>query len=364
MLRKTMHAVQLTGHGGLNKLLYRTDMPVPVPDVDEVLINLTAAGVNNTDINTRIGWYSKSVRVDTNSGGFAGIDNINTTDAGWSGEPLVFPRIQGADVSGFIVAVGKDVDPARIGERVLARTMMQNPKNNNRFDCWTIGSECDGGFAQYSKIRSSEAFAIDSSWSDVELASIPCAYSTAENMLHRVKLGRERVLITGASGGVGVAAIQLAKRRGAEVVAQAAIKKSEAVMAAGASYVFDRNENPTEILGANGVEVVVDLVAGPTWPNLLDVMKRGGRYVTAGAIAGPLVELDVRTLYLKDLTLMGSTYQDEICFKNLIGYIENDEIKPIVAASFPLKDIGKAQEMFLEKNFTGKIVLIIPNDNI
>ena len=364
MLSKTMHAVQLTGHGGLNKLLYRTDMPVPVPDVDEVLINLTAAGVNNTDINTRIGWYSKSVRVDTNSGGFAGIDNINTTDAGWSGEPLVFPRIQGADVSGFIVAVGKDVDPARIGERVLARTMMQNPKNNNRFDCWTIGSECDGGFAQYSKIRSSEAFAIDSSWSDVELASIPCAYSTAENMLHRVKLGRERVLITGASGGVGVAAIQLAKRRGAEVVAQAAINKSEAVMAAGASYVFDRNENPSEILGANGVDVVVDLVAGPTWPNLLDVMKRGGRYVTAGAIAGPLVELDVRTLYLKDLTLMGSTYQDEICFKNLIGYIENDEIKPIVAASFPLKDIGKAQEMFLEKNFTGKIVLIIPNDNI
>ena len=267
-------------------------------------------------------------------------------------------------MSGFIVAVGKDVDPARIGERVLARTMMQNPKNNNRFDCWTIGSECDGGFAQYSKIRSSEAFAIDSSWSDVELASIPCAYSTAENMLHRVKLGRERVLITGASGGVGVAAIQLAKRRGAEVVAQAAIKKSEAVMAAGASYVFDRNENPSEILGANGVDVVVDLVAGPTWPNLLDVMKRGGRYVTAGAIAGPLVELDVRTLYLKDLTLMGSTYQDEICFKNLIGYIENDEIKPIVAASFPLKDIGKAQEMFLEKNFTGKIVLIIPNDNI
>ena len=103
-------------------------------------------------------------------------------------------------------------------------------------------------------------------------------------------------------------------------------------------------------------------MAGPTWPNLLEVMKRGGRYVTAGAIAGPLVELDVRTLYLKDLTLMGSTYQDKICFKNLINYIENDEVKPIVAATFPLKDIGKAQEMFLEKKFVGKIVLIIPND--
>ena len=225
-----------------------------------------------------------------------------------------------------------------------------------------IGSECDGGFAQYCKIRSSEAFAIDSALSDVELASIPCAYSTAENMLHRVNLGAERVLITGASGGVGVAAVQLANRRGAEVIAQAAFSKSEIVMAAGASYVVDRNESPADTLGANSVDVVIDLVAGPTWPNLLEVMKRGGRYVTAGAIAGPLVELDVRTLYLKDLTLMGSTYQDKICFKNLINYIENDEVKPIVAATFPLKDIGKAQEMFLEKKFVGKIVLIIPND--
>ena len=362
MCAKTMHAVQLTSHGGLDKLVYRIDVPVPVPDPDEVLIRVTAAGVNNTDINTRIGWYSKSVKVDTNSGGCTGIDNINTTDASWSGEPLVFPRIQGADVSGHVVAVGNKVDPARIGERVLARTMMQNPRNKNRFDCWTIGSECDGGFAQYCKIRSSEAFAIDSALSDVELASIPCAYSTAENMLHRVNLGAERVLITGASGGVGVAAVQLANRRGAEVIAQAAFSKSEIVMAAGASYVIDRNESPADTLGANSVDVVIDLVAGPTWPNLLEVMKRGGRYVTAGAIAGPLVELDVRTLYLKDLTLMGSTYQDEICFKNLINYIENDEVKPIVAATFPLKDIGKAQEMFLEKKFVGKIVLIIPND--
>ena len=361
MLPKTMHAVQLMGHGGLDKLVYRSDVPVPVPDPDEVLIRVTAAGVNNTDINTRIGWYSKSVKADTNLGGVSGIDNVNTNDASWSGEPLIFPRIQGADVSGFIVKVGNKVDPARIGERVLARTMMQNPKNKKRFDCWTIGSEVDGGFAQYSKIRSSEAYAIDSVWSDVELASVPCAYSTAENMLHRVELGAERILITGASGGVGVAAVQLAKRRGAEVIAQAAFNKSEAVMAAGANHVIDRNENPAEILGANGVDVVIDLVAGPTWPKLLDAMKRGGRYIAAGAIAGPLVELDVRTLYLKDLTLMGSTYQDEICFKNLINYIENEEIKPIVAASLPLKDIGKAQEMFLEKKFVGKIVLIIPD---
>ena len=364
MIPKTMHAVQLIGHGGLDKLVYRTDVPVPFPTANEVLIRVAAAGVNNTDINTRIGWYSKSVKSDTNSGGSAGINDLNVGDASWSGEPLVFPRIQGADVCGYIVAVGKDVDPKRIGERVLSRTMMQDPKNSGRFYCWTMGSECDGAFAQYNTTPSSEAFAINSTWSDIELGSIPCAYSTAENLLHRVALGAERVLITGASGGVGLAAVQLSKRRGAQVIAQAATNKCHQVMAAGASRIIDRNDNPTEALGANAVDVVVDLVAGPSWPNLLDVIKRGGRYVTAGAIAGPIVELDLRTLYLKDLTLMGSTYQDKICFKNLITYIEKDEIKPIVAATFPLKEIGKAQEMFLKKNFVGKIVLTIPNDMV
>ena len=112
------------------------------------------------------------------------------------------------------------------------------------------------------------------------------------------------------------------QRRGAEVVAQAGRGKADAVKAAGASQVIDRNDNPADVLGAESVDVVADLVAGPSWPNLLDVMKRGGRYITAGAIAGPMVELDVRTLYLKDLTLMGSTFQDKVCFENLISYIE------------------------------------------
>ena len=359
-LPQTMHAVHLVGHGGIDKLVYKTDVPVPPIADDEVLINVRAAGVNNTDINTRIGWYSKSVTGDTNSGGADGIDDVNADDASWSGEPLVFPRIQGADVCGYIVAVGKDVDPARIGERVLVRTMMQDPKTEERFYCWTMGSECDGGFAQFNVSRASEVFPIDSDWSDVELASIPCAYSTAENMLHRIGLGAERVLITGASGGVGAAAVQLAKRRGAEVIAQAGAGKADAVKAAGAVQVIDRNDNPADVLGSESIDVVIDLVAGSSWPNLLDVMKRGGRYITAGAIAGPMVELDVRTLYLKDLTLKGSTFQDKVCFENLISYIEKGEIKPMVAATFPLNDIGKAQEMFLEKNFVGKIVLTVP----
>lgn len=358
-----MHAVQLIGHGGMDKLVYKKDVPVPRINEDEVLIRVHAAGVNNTDINTRIGWYSKSVTEDTNSGAVEGIEQVNADDAGWSGVPLVFPRIQGADVCGYIVAVGKKVDPNRIGERVLVRTMMQDPEIEDRYSCWTMGSECDGGFAQYNKAIASEVFAIDCDWSDIELASIPCAYSTAENMLYRVGLESERVLITGASGGVGSAAIQLAKRRGAEVIAQASKSKAAAVMAAGASRVIGRSDNPVELLGEDCIDVVVDLVAGPLWPNLINVLKRGGRYITAGAIAGPMVELDVRTLYLKDLTLMGSTFQDKICFQNLIRYIEQGELTPMVAATFPLEEICAAQEMFLEKNFVGKIVLTIPEDD-
>ena len=358
-----MHAIHLTGHGGIDKLVYKKDVPVPKISDDEVLIRVRAAGVNNTDINTRIGWYSKSVKGDTNSGGAEGIEHVNVDDASWSGVPLVFPRIQGADVCGYIVAVGKNVDPSRVGERVLVRTMMQDPKTVDPYFCWTMGSECDGGFAQYNKAIASEVFTIDSDWSDIELASIPCAYSTAENMLHRVGLGIERVLITGASGGVGSAAIQLAKRRGAEVIAIAGKDKATSVMAAGASRVIGRNENPVDVLGPESIDVVVDLVAGPSWPNLINVLKRGGRYIASGAIAGPIVELDIRTLYLKDLTLMGATFQDNVCFQNLIRYIEQGEITPMVAATFPLSEIGAAQEMFLEKNFVGKIVLTIPDDN-
>ena len=359
-LPETMHAVHLTGHGGIDQLVYRQDVPTPQPQKGQVVINVRAAGVNNTDINTRIGWYSKSITGDTHEGGADGFDEVDADDASWSGQPLVFPRIQGADCTGVIAAVGEGVDPARIGERVLVRSMMQDPDNDSRYFCWTLGSECDGGFAQFTAVPAHEAFPINSDWSDVELASIPCAYSTAENMLHRIGLGAEKVLITGASGGVGSAAVQLAKCRGAEVIAMAGASKTDAIKAIGADQVIARDADVLDALGADSIDVVVDLVGGMKWPVLLDVMRRGGRYITAGAIAGPIVDLDLRTLYLKDLTLKGSTWQDVEVFTNLISYIENHQISPLIAATFPLRDIGKAQEMFLDKGFVGKIVLTVP----
>ena len=358
---ETMFAIHLTGHGGIDKLIYRDDVRTPCPGYDDVLIQITAAGVNNTDINTRIGWYSKSVNLDTSSGAKDGFDDFCEEDAGWAGVPLSFPRIQGADCSGFIVSVGEGVDPVRIGERVLVRSMMDDPINPSPFTCWTMGSECDGAFAQYTKVPSSEAFAIVTDWSDIELASIPCAYSTAENMLHRIGLGAERVVITGSSGGVGSAAVQLAKRRRAEVVAVSSASKKSAIKTIGADHVLNRGDDLVDALGPNSVDAVVDLVGGNNWPVLLELLKRGGRYITSGAIAGPIVGLDLRTLYLKDLSILGATYQDKVVFRNLISYIENDEIKPQIAATFPLASIGEAQKMFLSKDFVGKIVLTVPS---
>ncbi len=355
-----MKAVYLTGHGGIEVLQYREDVALPQITANEVLIRVAAAGVNNTDINTRIGWYSKKVSGATNSGGAEGFDEVDADDATWSGVPMAFPRIQGADCCGFIVAVGGEVENSRIGERVIVRNMLRSYVDYRPFECWTLGSECDGAFAQFVKAPARETYKVECDWSDAELASIPCAYSTAENMLHRASVGAERVLVTGASGGVGSAAVQLAKRRGAYVIAVASATKAGDLTAIGADEVIDRNANLVAVTGRDSVDVIIDLVAGEAWPSLLDVLRRGGRYVTAGAIAGPLVELDVRTLYLKDLTLIGCTFQDDIVFEKLVGYIEAGEIKPLVAQTFPLKEIGTAQEQFLAKKFTGKLVLVPP----
>ncbi len=247
-----MDAVLLLGHGGPEMLEYRHDVPIPEPGGGEVLIAVRAAGINNTDINTRIGWYS---------GG------------SWAGAAVTFPRIQGADVCGEIVAVGDDVPTTRIGERVIVQGCLRSLRRDGR-DPW-LGSEIDGGFAQFVRVPSADTYRIDSDLSDAQLAAAPCSYGTAENLLHRSGVAAgERVLVTGASGGVGSAAVMLARRRGAEVVAVAGADKADAVRALGAERVVGRDADLVQSLGRESVDVVIDLVGGPAWPSLLDVMRR------------------------------------------------------------------------------------------
>jgi len=354
-LPTTMSGVVLTGHGGPDKLEWRDELPVPTPERGEVLVRVRAASVNNTDINTRTAWYSKSVRTDTAA---AAADTLATeiADGAWSGKAIAFPLVQGADCCGEIVAVGAEVPASRCGDRVLVRALQSWENASEPTSPVTLGSEYDGAFAQFVKVRSRDALTVRSGWSDLELASIPCAYSTAEAMLQKINLQAERVLVTGASGGVGSAAVQLAKRRGARVTAVTSADKAEAVRALGADEVIDRDAS----FGKGVFDAIVDVVAGPRFPELLDALRRGGRYAVAGAIAGPIVELDVRTLYLRDLTLHGSTFQPDNVFIDLVGYVERNEIEPAIAAEFPLRDLARAQEIFLSKKYVGKIVLRIP----
>jgi hypothetical protein len=350
-----MEAVLLTGNGGFECLSYRTDVPVPQPGPGEVLIRVGASGVNNTDINTRTAWYSKAVTAATEAGGGDGFAEAKTEDSGWTGAVPQFPRIQGADAAGRIVAVGEGVEPARVGQRVLVEPVFRGV---SRFEATYFGSEVDGAFARYARVPSAHAHAIETTLSDTELASFPCAYSAAENMLTRTALAAgERVLITGASGGVGSAAVQLAMRRGAQVTALASAEKADGVRALGAKEVLPRDAR----FDPETFDVVIDVAGGAGFPALLNALKRGGRYGVAGAISGPIAELDLRTLYLKDLTLYGCTILELQVFPNLVGYIERGEIRPLVAATYPLSDIVEAQRAFLTKQHVGKIVLV-PGD--
>lgn len=358
---KTMKAFVLTGHGDLDKLVLHEDWPTPEPGDDDLLIKIHACGLNNTDVNTRSGWYSRTV-VEATTGGAH--DDVAEEDPSWGGAPIVFPRIQGADVVGTVVAVGRNADPQLIGKRVMADAWQRNWDDpSDESSLGYFGSERDGGFAQYTTADFRNVLPVGSELSDAELATFSCSYTTAENMLNRAGVGAgDRVLVPGASGGVGSALLQLAKRRGAMTIAMASPSKHEAVQQLNPDVVLDRN--PARLgsvlkaaCGMETVTVVADIVGGPAFGSLIDVLGRGGRYVCSGAIAGPVVDLDLRQLYLHDLTFFGSTVTTPDVFPALVGYIERGEIKPLLAATWPLEQLKDAQQAFIEKKHVGNIVV-------
>lgn len=350
----TMKAVVTTGVGGPDKLVY-TDTPVPEPGVGEVLLKVLAAGVNNTEINTRLGWYSSSVREGTGDTKSC----VERADGGWNAA-TPFPLVQGTDCCGEVVALGPEAQ-ALIGQRVIVRACMRPHGFGDPRTIW-LGSDINGAFAQYVKVPASEVFAVDCDWTNAELASIPCAYGTAENMVARANVAEGcRVLIPGVSGGVGSAVAQLCKRRGAYVIGTTSPSKIEEVEALGVDKCLARDTDLVGALGIESVDVVIDNVAGVGFGTLLKLLRRGGRYASSGAIAGPIVELDMRDMYLKDITLIGCTAWEEGVFPNLISYIERGEFRPLVARTYPLDEIVQAQEDFGKKTHTGKIVLIPPH---
>lgn len=357
----TMRAALLLGNGGPEMLEVRSDVALPTVGGADALIRVAACGVNNTDVNTRVGWYSRSVTGATSGDGFA---EASLADSTWGSSGLRFPRIQGADVCGDVVVVGDEADPALVGRRVLVDPWIRDPVDpSDRELAGYLGSERDGGFAEYCSVPAVNVHPIETSLTDAELATFACSWSTAEHMLQRVALtAGQRIAVPGASGGVGSALVQLAKRRGAKAVAICGASKADQVAALGADAVVPRGGGAIDAaVAANGgpFDVVADVVGGADFGPWLDALRRGGRYVTSGAIAGPIVDLDLRTLYLHDLELYGATVFPPGVFADLVGHIERGEVRPVLAGTFPLEEIHAAQEAFGRKEHVGSYVITL-----
>jgi NADPH:quinone reductase-like Zn-dependent oxidoreductase len=340
---ETMRAMVTTRHGGPDAMELR-EVPVPRPAPGEVLVRVTAAGCNNTDLWTREGAY--------------GTDE----PSGWKG-PLGFPRIQGGDVAGTVAAVGDGSDPALAGARVLVDPALYDGPGDDALVADVLGSERDGGFAEYCVVPADVVHRLDGSpLTDVELGALPIAYGTALGMLERGGVGEgHAVLVTGASGGVGLAAVQLAVARGARVVGVCSAAKAQAVLDAGAHDVVDRGRGSVVAdvrdVVPGGIDVAVDLVAGPVLAEGVSLLRPGGRWVVAGALGGHRVELDVRQVYLANRALVGSTMHTPAVFRRLVAMARRGEVRPVIAATYALEDLHRAQADLASRTLVGKLVV-------
>ena len=363
---KTMIAAVTTGTGGYEKLKIR-EIPTPKIRSGEVLVKVLAASVNNTDINTRLGWYSDRVKNSTTQLSVQANTKSQNTEqlSGWNSK-TIFPLIQGTDCCGVVVKAADLGAQNLVGKRVILRpcTNLEDPHNVST-SIW-MGSDFNGSFANFVSISIRDTFPILSNLTHAELASIPCTFGTAENMLIKTGLtNKHHLLVTGGSGGVGTALIRLAKLRGAKVTAISSAEKVNLVKELGCSEVINRSL-PEAIFSEqikemkNSFDVVADTVGGTWLSRFFDTIHPGGKYVCSGAIAGPIVNLDLRKLYLKDITAIGSTSWIEESFSRIVNLIESKQIEPLVHKSFSLRDIIKAQKFFVGKKPFGKIALIPP----
>jgi len=352
---KTMKAMLLSGHGGPEKLVFENNWPTPDIDADEVLVQVGACGINNTDIWVREGAYGDS-------------DDPDAV-ASFGNSPLLFPLIQGADIAGLIDGCGANVDSSRIGQRVMIDFGIYAGPGDDIPSHDYIGSGRPGGFAEYLAVPAENAHRVETSLSDVELASFCCAYITGEHMLRRSRVSQgERVLVTGASGGVGSGVVQLCRARGAIPYALVGAGKEAALISIGAEATITRGEvnlSETVVTLTNNqpIDVIVDTVSGPLLPDLIEVLKPQGRYVTCGAMGGPMVEIDMRRIYLKNLEMHGASQGTRKDFEAIRDYVISGKIKPLVAKTFALADLGQAQEEFKKKEFVGKFVVTVSSSD-
>ena len=364
-LPDAMAAMLLTGHGGIDKLVYRQDVSVPRPAHGEVLVQVTATAKNNTDRKAREGLYPTKDKGDTTSFQIGGAPT------------LTFPRIQGADVAGRVVAVGEGVSEERIGQRGLLDFNIyadDRPDINLTPDYYGHGA--DGGFAEYVAVPSAQFHTVDNpELADAELAAMGmCSYQTALHMLNAANVqAGERVLVTGASGGVGTALIRLCRIMGAIPYALSQPDQAASLMALGAEAVLDRTdmEDFTEKVKAltqgAPIDAVMDLVGGEMTDRFIDTMifdmtrrTTYPRLSIAGASGGNLSEIMWTRIYLYQVQIFGVSHGTRDEAEQLVDWIRTGQLTPVLHAAFKLSELHDAERYFVNRNsnYLGKIVIV------
>ncbi len=363
MIPNTMKAMVLTGHGDVDKLEYQ-DVSVPAPGPGEVLVRVTATAKNNTDRKAREGLYP------TKKG--------EMTSFQMGGKPtLTFPRIQGADIAGRVAAVGEGVDESRIGERCLLDfNIYANDRRDINLTPDYFGHGADGGYAEYVALPSDQFHHIpNAELTDAEVASMGmCSYQTAMHMLTsaNIKAG-ERVLVTGASGGVGTALIQLCRIMGAIPYALSKQDKAAALLELGAEAVLDRSDMDSFVdrvkaeTGGKPIDAVMDLVGGEMTDVFIDTMifdmnarSTYPRLSIAGASGGNISEILWTRIYLYQVQIFGVSHGTREEAEQLMAWIRGGQLKPVLHGAFRLSDLHRAEEYFVNRgsNYLGKIVIV------
>ncbi|MBB5321412.1 NADPH:quinone reductase-like Zn-dependent oxidoreductase [Marinobacter oulmenensis] len=363
MIPSSMKAMVLTGHGGIDKLEYQ-DVPVPQPGPGEVLVQVTATAKNNTDRKAREGLYP------TKKG--------EMTSFQMGGKPtLTFPRIQGADVVGRVAAVGEGVSESRVGERgLLDFNIYADDRTDINLTPDYYGHGADGGYAEYVVVPSDQFHHIANPLvTDAELASMGmCSYQTAMHMLTSADVSEgEHVLVTGASGGVGTALIQLCRIMGAIPYALSQQSKAQALLDLGAEAVLDRGDMETfvdrvkQATGGKPLDAVMDLVGGEMTDRFIDAMifdmnarRTYPRLSIAGASGGNISEILWTRIYLYQVQIFGVSHGTRDEAAQLMQWIRDGQLKPVLHGAFPLSELHRAEEYFMNRgsNYLGKIVIV------
>jgi alcohol dehydrogenase len=335
-----MKAMVLHEHGA-GGLRYETDFPDPVAGAGDVVVRVRAASLNYHDVFTR---------------------------RGMPGIRIPMPAIMGLDVAGEIAAVGPGVAGWKIGDRVLGDPI-------NRVEGGLTGETVHGGLAEYCRLKAHQLVAIPDGIGFEQAAALPCAYGTARRMMFtngRVT-GEEKVLILGASGGVGVCCVQLAKLARATVVAATGSEeKATSLRALGADHTINyMQEDFVRAIYAlygkparrgagsdRGVDVVVNYTGGDTWTRSLRVLRVGGRLLTCGATAGYDPAEDIRFIWTFELQILGSNGWAREDITALLDMVQSGRLEAVVDATYPLDRAADAFARLENRQVFGKLVIV------